>query len=91
MLRIISLKKIIIIKIKGKVVHFCTQRGTCVSVNSDLDLLSQNNNKMLHMELTVLENVVSFNIAELCCYGDRPYTEKKRKLGNTVLEALYGL
>lgn len=46
---------------------------------------------MLHMELTVLENVVSFSIAELCCYGDRPYTEKKRKLGNTVLEALYGL
>lgn len=53
--------------------------------------LWQNNNKMLHMELTVLENVVSFSIAELCCYGDRPYTEKKRKLGNTVLEALYGL
>lgn len=40
---------------------------------------------MLHMELTVLENVVSFSIAELCCYGDRPYTEKKRKLGNTVM------
>lgn len=35
MLRIISLKK------KKKVVHFCTQRGTCVSVNSDLDLMTK--------------------------------------------------
>lgn len=41
MLRIISLKKKIIIKIKGKVVHICTQRGTCVSVNSDLDLMTK--------------------------------------------------
>ena len=35
----------------------------------------------------VLGNVVSFSIAELCCYGDMPHRErKKRKLGNIVLE-----
>lgn len=39
--------------------------------------------------LRSLENVVSFSIAELCCYGDMPHTEKKKreKLGNIVLEA----
>lgn len=40
------------------------------------------------MEKTVLENVDSFSIAELCCYGDMPHTEhKKKKLGKIVLEA----
>lgn len=39
------------------------------------------------MSVTVLENVVSFSIAALCCYGDMPHKGKKRKLGNIVLEA----
>lgn len=42
------------------------------------------------MEITVLGYVDSFSIAELCCYGDMPYTKgKKRKLGKIVLEAYY--
>lgn len=49
----------------------------------------QQQQKKLHSELTALGNVISFSIAELCCYGDMPHTEKKRKLGNIVLEAHY--
>lgn len=39
------------------------------------------------MEITALGNVVSISIAELCCYGDMPHAEKKkRNLAKTVLE-----
>lgn len=33
----------------------------------------------LHIEITVLANIVSFSNAVLCCYGDMPHTARKKK------------